>query len=90
VMDLSEQLAEYERKWPSVDITAPPGTRIVFHGNGGYPAEREAALSLLKVGETYTLAGSSIGNWQSTFFLEGYKGGFNSCLFSPEGWTPAE
>lgn len=89
-MDLSEQIALYERLYPSVPVDAPPGTRIVFHGHGGYPREQADARAVLEIGRTYTLAGSSVGGWHSTFFLEEAPGGFNSSLFSPEGWTSPE
>ena len=85
-MDLSEQIADYERKYPSVPPDSPPGTIVVFHGHGGYPNEQEAAKNVLLIGEAYVLEGASIGGWSSTFFLEGVAGAFNSSMFSPEGW----
>ena len=89
-MDLSEQIALYEKLYPSVPVDAKPGTRVVFHGHGGYPNEQDSARKVLTVGHTYTLAGSSVGNWHSTLFLEEADGGFNSSMFSPEGWTRPE
>jgi hypothetical protein len=86
MMDISDQIAELERKYPPVDIASPPGTRIVFHGCGGYSAQQKAAHDALVVGTTYIVVGSSIGNWETTFFLAGQDGGFNSSLFSPDGW----
>ena len=84
-MDFADQMREVERRYPSVDIKSPPGTKIVFHGRGGYPQQNLLANTALTVGETYTIAGSSIGNWETTFYLEGVDGGFNSVMFSPEG-----
>jgi hypothetical protein len=66
-----------------VPLDAAPGTRVMFHGIGGYPADQEQAHSMLEVGETYTLASISVGGWVSYLRLEGIRGSFNTVLFSP-------
>ncbi len=88
--DLDDQIAEYNLRYPPVDIYSPPGTRIVFHGRGGYPLENKRAHATLTVGETYTIAGSVIGSWDASFCLDGVSGWFNSVLFSPAQETPHE
>jgi len=86
-MDLNEQIKEMEKRYPSVDIYSPPGTKVVFNGTGGYRNELENAKQYLTIGETYTLAGSNIGGFSSTFYLEEFPNKpFNSVHFSPEGW----
>jgi hypothetical protein len=70
-----------------VPLNSAPGTRVVFHGIGGYPADHEKAHSALVVGETYTLASIVVGDWISYLQLEGIRGSFNTVLFSP-GSTP--
>lgn len=89
-MDLLAQMAEYEKKYPPVPHDNSPGSIVVFHGHGGYPAESAAAHRVLVVGQFYTLEGSSIGGWHSTLFIEGVSGGFNSVMFSPQGWQPPD
>ena len=78
----------YEKQHPpSVPLDAPPGTKIVFHGVGGYPADQEQALSKLTVGETYTVQSISVGNWISYLRLEESPYSFNTVLFTPAAST---
>lgn len=87
-MTFEEQIEKYEKLYSGVDIYSTPGTKIVYTGVGGYDFDREEANKVLTIGHTYTLKGSSVGNWSSFFFLDEVEGGFNSVMFCPEGWEP--
>ena len=65
------------------DIYSPPGTKLEFHGNGGWDYQKKAAREVLTEGAIYTLKTSRVGGWETEFYLEEVPGSFNSCMFSP-------
>jgi hypothetical protein len=70
---------------PAVPFGAQPGTKIVFHGIGGYEAENEKARSVLQVGSTYTLLELDVGGWRSSLSIKEASGmWFNTVMFQPE------
>jgi hypothetical protein len=70
---------------PAVPFGAQPGTKIVFHGIGGYEAENEKARSVLQVGSTYTLLELDVGGWRSSLSIKEAPGmWFNTVMFQPE------
>jgi hypothetical protein len=70
---------------PAVPFGAQPGTKIVFHGIGGYEAENEKARSVLQVGSTYTLIELDVGGWRSSLSIKEAPGvWFNTVMFQPE------
>jgi hypothetical protein len=70
---------------PAVPFGAQSGTKIVFHGIGGYEAENEKARSVLQVGSTYTLLELNVGGWRSSLSIKEAPGmWFNTVMFQPE------
>lgn len=63
-----------------VPLDAPPGTRIKFHGEGGYDSGA-FARGLLVVGETYSLKSMDVDDWESFVEVEEVPGRFNSVHF---------
>lgn len=53
----------------------------VFHGNGGYDAERSRAIKFFTVGEGYKVTGGQVGQSHTYINIEGIDGKWNSCLF---------
>ncbi len=66
----------------TMDIRTPVGARVIFLGNGGYPAQREFARSVLTVGAEYTIQDDKIGNWETSVWLDGIQHSFNSVMFA--------
>lgn len=67
---------------PSMALDTPQRAKIVFHGEGGYPSDRDQAHSVLTVGNTYTVKDVSVGNWVSYVYIEEDWHSFNTVLFS--------
>lgn len=68
----------------TMDIYSPKGTKVVFTGKNGYDHERENACTLLKIGDTYTVERTEVGQSHTTVFLQEQSAiGFNSVHFTP-------
>lgn len=59
-----------------------PECWAVFHGRGGYPGEKEKALSTFEVGKPYKVIGGSMGQSHTSLTIEGFDGGWNSVMFN--------
>lgn len=68
-----------------MDIYSPPGTKVVFHGLGGYNNEKVCAEKSLVLGNTYTVQYIDVGRSSSTVKLQEVEGDFNTVLFGPAG-----
>ncbi len=66
-----------------MDIHAPHGTPVIFaNPNSGYTHDQEMAARYLKVGETYTVEFTNVGNFQTHVGLREFpRVAFNSVLF---------
>lgn len=66
----------------AMNIYAKEWDKVVFHGEGGYPKERENARSVLTVDQTYTVNKVSVGNFSSDVELKEFLGmWWNTVLF---------
>jgi hypothetical protein len=67
----------------TMNIYAQPGTRVLFHNEGGYPFEKEKAAKILTVGEIYTVNRTDVHDSSTDVYLEGFGDiRFNSVQFS--------
>lgn len=66
-----------------VPLDAAPGTRIKFHGEGGWDGGL-SARAVLHVGKTYTLKEMRVGDWESQLSVEEAEGWFNTVHFEME------
>lgn len=65
-----------------MNINAKPGTKVIFHGEGGWPQQSKDARRLLEVGKTYTVSSIDIGGYFSYVWLEECDvKSFNTTLF---------
>jgi hypothetical protein len=71
-----------------MDIESAPGTKVVFaYPNNGYGGDRTHAAEHLKVGETYTVKYTSVGQSHSSVYLHEIPNTcFNTVQFAPEGF----
>jgi hypothetical protein len=53
----------------------------IFHGDGGYPDERERAKKVFRVGGQYRIVGGTMGQSSTCIEIEGVDGRWNSVLF---------
>lgn len=89
-MDLSHGPAvEPQELDEGMNIYAPPGTKVVFRGRGGYPPELEEAKAFLKAGEVYTVRRTIVGRSETKVYLEGFEKPFNSVQFIEEARCPS-
>jgi len=64
-----------------MDIYTPVGSRVIFMGRNGYPTQLSHALSVLQVGQEYTIASIVVGGWETSVRIEESPGWFNSVMF---------
>jgi hypothetical protein len=64
-----------------MDIYARPGSKVIFTGKGGYPAQNSHANSVLEIGREYEVKHVSVGSWSSNVYLEGVEGSWNTTMF---------
>ena len=72
-----------EREVKYMDIYSRPGTKVVFHGRGGYPSQIEDAKKILTLGGVYTVSDMDVGHSRSSVSLVEIHGYFNTVLFGP-------
>ena len=53
----------------------------IFHGEGGYPNQRERAKKLFRIGGQYKVIGGTMGRTSTSLKIEEVDGLWNSCLF---------
>lgn len=67
---------------PRMNIYAVPGDKVIFDANGGHDWEKRLAEKVIKLGETYEIADTNIGECSTDVLLKGFPDHwFNSCLF---------
>jgi hypothetical protein len=71
------------RKVRYMDIYSGPGTKVVFHGRGGYDSQKEHAKKSLVLGNTYTVKRVEVSLSSSSVKLWEVEGDFNTVLFGP-------
>lgn len=83
ILGAGETTAEPQR---FMHIYAHPGTKVVFaYPDNGYEGDRAHAAKHLKVGETYTVSRTSVGQSNSLVYLREIEGTcFNTVQFAPE------
>ncbi|NRA91744.1 MAG: hypothetical protein HRU26_03505 [Psychroserpens sp.] len=54
----------------------------IFHGEGGYPNQRERAKKLFRIGGQYKVIGGTMGRTSTSLKIEGVDGLWNSCFFN--------
>ena len=64
-----------------MNIYAKRGDMVVFTGEGGYEYEREAAKTMMDVGEVYIVDRTEVSGWRTDVYLRGVPGKWNSALF---------
>lgn len=55
------------------------GSTIVYHGQGGWPAQKKAADEIFEVGDEREVLEIRLGNWESRVRVK--EGWFNTCLW---------
>lgn len=66
-----------------MDIYSRPGTKVVFHGRGGYDGEKVRAEKSLVLGNTYTVKYTDVGSCSSSVWFYEAEGVFNTVMFGP-------
>jgi len=64
-----------------MNIYAKRGDMVVFTCDGGHEYEREAAKTMMDIGETYIVDRTDVGAWRTDVYLRGVPGKWNSTLF---------
>ncbi len=66
-----------------MNIDALQGKPVVFkHPNAGYERDQRVAREHLKLGASYTIESTEVGNWHTDVYLVEVPGvAFNSVLF---------
>ena len=66
-----------------MSLTSQPGSKIIFHGNGGYVGEQVQAKTFLQIGKEYTVQTMDVGGFTSYVYLEEMPSKrFNTTMFS--------
>ena len=66
-----------------MSLDSLPGSKIIFHGNGGYAAEQIHAKKALQIGKEYTVKMIFVGGFVSHVCLEEIPDKrFNTAMFS--------
>jgi len=71
------------KKFSSMDIYSPPGSKVVYKGPvGGYPGDKVRAERHLKAGQIYTIKHLDVHSYSTDVYLEEVtEQAFNSVLF---------
>ena len=66
-----------------MSLTSQPGSKVIFHGNGGYVGEQVQAKIFLQIGKEYTVQTMDVGGFTSYVSLEEIPDkSFNTTMFS--------